>query len=206
MQKTSEIIRFIIITQLPEFREQLKEILLENDHYVVFEKDSSLQKSLLYPRNVHIDFAICGCKTVEMSTIELVKELKKTYENLNILVIAEDNALKHINSLCYAGADGFLGSHELGDLHTAIQTILSGKRYMNQIILNFLFQNMLVKGSATYDDHFAIFNQVEHQVFQLIGAGFSEDTIAEMLEISIDDVLLYKERLDNKTKSTHLCT
>ena len=89
-----------------------------------------------------------------------------------------------------AGVDSFLIMQKINKLHEVIDTVLSGKRYMNQILFNCLLRNMLAKGSDTYNDHFAVFNLKEHQVFQLIHAGYSGDIITEILDISLEDVLL----------------
>lgn len=204
-KKKGDIVNFVIITKSSKLRGIFKDILLENDHYAVIENNCSLQNPESFPLNARIDFAIISFDQKDLTSISLVKNLKQAHPGLFILVIAEDNVLKYIHDICKAGADGFLIKQEINKLHEAIRTILSGKRYVNQILLNCLLQNVLAKVSDTYDDHFAIFNLKEHQVFQLVDAGYSEEIIAKTLDMSLETVLLYKSRLYNKTRKIEAC-
>ncbi|MBN2533507.1 MAG: response regulator transcription factor [Spirochaetales bacterium] len=205
MKKKDDVVTFVIITRLQKLNEILKQKLLEYDHYNVIEYKDFHKNLEAFLLNNLADFIIISCDNKDLSNITIIKNLKQRFPELFILVIAEDNALKHIHALCNAGADGFLIKEELSKLHDAIETILSGKRYVNQILLNCLLQNVLANASDTYDDHFAIFNLKEHQVFQLIDAGYSENIIAKTLDISLEKVLLYKNRLSNKIQAIEPC-
>jgi DNA-binding NarL/FixJ family response regulator len=196
-KKKGDVINFAIITHSHEFRNSLKRILSCKDKYALIEDNFFLQD----PVNVKIDLVIVCCEGDRHGNIALVKKLKEDYPGLSILAIAENNALQYIHDLCNTGIDGFLLINELHNLHEAVCTILSGKRYMNQTLLNCLLQNVLAKASDTYNDHCAMFNLKEHQVFQLMDAGYSEDVIAKTLDISPDKVVLYKNRLNTKTRT-----
>jgi DNA-binding NarL/FixJ family response regulator len=201
MKNKSDILDICIFTKSHEILHRITEILMEKDHYRIVTKVSSLPEPSLLPGNSHVDFVLCYYQSIEMKLTSLVKQIKSFYTGCKILVIMDESPLGEIPSLYSAGVDGLLETRDIHKIHLAIHTIIEGKRYLNQQISNCLLQNMLVNGSATYDDQLAGFKLKEHQVFQLVSAGYGEEMIADILDINLEQVLFYKKQLNSRTTS-----
>lgn len=125
--------------------------------------------------------------------LDILKDIKKKRPNLPILVISmypEDlYAIRAIRT----GAQGYLTKRcESEELVEAVNTVISGKKYINPI-----FAEKMITSFESYGEkpaHERLSN-IEFQVLRMLGSGISVKDIARELKLSINSIRAYRLRI-----------
>jgi DNA-binding NarL/FixJ family response regulator len=192
---------FLLVSSSTAMCERYRTMIEQERNYSVFTISyPELVGGILKTRS--IDFIILTMSACDPNIMSFIENLKKHHPDISVLVITDDDEAGCVDDVCKAGADGFMIKKDESMLISAIQTILSGKRFISEVAMNFYLQKTLFRGSDTYEESGNAFSFEEHEVFQLIARGFDIDQIAETLNVSREKVLMYQNRLKNKTNGT----
>jgi RNA polymerase sigma factor (sigma-70 family) len=146
----------------------------------------------------NVDLLILDLNLGDKSGIDTISQLHQAYPSLKILVLSmypqEPYALQSIQ----AGAYGYVSKESIADeLQNAIASIISGKKYIHQDVLdtlpldtdldNIKLQNPLESLSSR-----------EYEVFMLISEGLTYKEISEKLGLSPKTVSTYRTRILDK--------
>jgi DNA-binding NarL/FixJ family response regulator len=128
--------------------------------------------------------------------LELIQDLRVKKPVLRVLVISshleKDYALRALKS----GAAGYVSKQSAADvLVTAVQRVLSGRRYISPALAEQLAGALAGESAAT--SHEALSNR-ELQVLRLIALGKSIKEISVDLTLSAKTVATYRSRIAEK--------
>ena len=142
------------------------------------------------------DLAMVDINMPGRNGLELIQDLRVEKPALRVLVISshleKDYALRALKS----GAAGYVSKQSAADvLVTAVQRVLSGRRYISPALAEQLAGALAGESAAT--SHEALSNR-ELQVLRLIALGKSIKEISVDLTLSAKTVATYRSRIAEK--------
>src|SRR5436305_989650 len=132
------------------------------------------------------------------SGIEVLKELKKDYKKLPILVLSGHSEDEYAVRTLKAGASGYLTKETAPEeLVAAIKKVLAGGKYISAAVAEKLVFNL---ENAEDRPLHEILSDREYQIMRMIASGKEVGEIADELSLSIKTVSTYRARVLNKMK------
>lgn len=167
------------------------------DHYSL-NKATSVDTAIKYLNSLAIDLVITDIELPERNGVDLIKEIKKNFKNIKIIVLSSHTNQTLFKQLIALGIDGFLSKNTSKfDLLSTIKTILSDEQYFEPELYN----NYLAKGKLNPKQKFS---PRELDVLKLILDEKTTSQIAESLEISSYTVEGHRKSLLHKTNATNV--
>jgi two-component system invasion response regulator UvrY len=132
------------------------------------------------------------------SGIEVLKELRKEYRKLPILVLSGHSVDEYAVRTLKAGASGFLSKETAPEeLIAAIGKVLRGGKYISPSVAEKLAFNLEgVEGRAPHES----LSDREYQIMRLIASGKEVGEIAGELSLSVKTISTYRARILEKMK------
>lgn len=128
--------------------------------------------------------------------LELIQDIKRERPALPVLVISAHSERDYALRALKSGASGFVSKQSAADiLVTAIQRVLSGRRYISAELAEHLAG--AVAGEPAAASHETLSNR-ELQVLQLIASGKTVKEISGDLALSEKTIATYRARLSEK--------
>ncbi len=143
----------------------------------------------LQPDIVIIDLTLPG-----MSGIEVIRQLKRRWPEMRVVVLTADGTETTAREALDAGANGYVrksGSRDV--LLAALATIVRGARYLDPIL-----DPVQIDASSSDLIRRSALTSRERQVLQLVAEGARNRDIAEKLSISIKTVETHRLNLMRK--------
>lgn len=133
-----------------------------------------------------------------LSGLEFIKELRRQYPGLPILVFSMHDEAIYAERALRAGAQGYVVKQEKhGTIIQAIRAVLQGQLYVTgQVALRIL--QLQHKGSFGEETPVASLSDRELEVMRLLGQGYRTRHIAERLNLSAKTIEVYKARIRKK--------
>lgn len=194
-----EKLTIVLVDDHQLFREGLH-LLLDNLDYVkeVFEASnvSELYKILEFvsPDIIFMDIDLPGTNGIEASRYVVEK-----YPNTNIIALSMYCDEDFYSQMIGAGAKGFiLKNSGMDDVEASIKHIMDGKNYFSQEILSVILNSINRKKHPAQQ---SVLSEREIEVLYQICKGFSNNEIADILNISKRTVDKHRENLLSKTST-----
>ena len=190
--------RILIVEDHPVFIFGLKELLhQENDLEVCGQAESvgeAWEKiGALKPDLVIVDITLKG-----RNGIELIRDMKKHYKHLPVLVLSMHAESLFAERALAAGARGYIVKEEASDgIVAAIRCVLNGEIYASPNLMKTIL-NRIVTQSETDKSPLKTLTDRELEVFYAIGIGMSTRQIASKLRLSVKTIGTYRERIKEK--------
>ena len=125
--------------------------------------------------------------------LEAIREIKKTYPQVKILVLTMHKKKEFLRQALRDGADGFLLKEDAGsELIRAVQTVRNGGKYLSPLLSNVL-TSMAVEGEQT-----EVLTIRERGVLKLLAEGRKTKEIADALYISPHTVRRHRANIMEK--------
>ncbi|MCP9770005.1 DNA-binding response regulator [Lacihabitans sp. LS3-19] len=154
------------------------------------EKLQSIQPDLLIT-----DFHMPG-----VSGQELLREVKKKYPKIKVLILSMHEEIPEIVDLIKDKADGYiLKNSGKEEFIVAIQKVMVGEKYFSSSIVHQLLRDL----NNPLLDTKALSNQ-ELKIAKMLANGLSSPIIAEQLFISVNTVNTHKKRIYAKLNISNL--
>jgi len=139
------------------------------------------------------DILLMDISFPEHNGIDFIKNIKKYYPKVSILVISTHPEHLYALKAIKAGASGYINkSQPLEDYLTAVEMVLDGKNYINSAVSQLMSQNYQDGGSKDGINHLST---RELQTLLLIASSLTVTKIAEKLNLSVKTVSMYRSRL-----------
>jgi DNA-binding NarL/FixJ family response regulator len=130
--------------------------------------------------------------------IDLIKQIKASYPDMNILMLSMHDETLYAERAIIAGADGYIMKQESSDdIIKAIEKVLDGQIYVSDRLSEMLLRKK-GRGSAGGALPVSLLADRELEVFQMFGMGWTTRRIAEELNLSIKTVETYCARIKEK--------
>ncbi len=181
-------------------REGLKALLqTEKDLQIIGEAENGLEAIRCVEKHAP-DLILLDLSMPKMSGISVIKEIKSRFPKVKILALTIHESDQYVLEAFQSGADGYcLKDASRDELLIAIKSVLNGKIYISPgisggIMVGYLEGKKIIKGSTTWDS----ITQREKDVLKLIGEGYRNKEIADLLNISVKTVEKHRANVMKK--------
>lgn len=134
----------------------------------------------------------------EMNGIEATRIIKKDNRQVKVIAVSMHSDRQFVKGALEAGADGYLLKNcTYRQLIDAIQSVISGKKYLSDDITEMVIQGYL-DPEDTAPENQADLSERELEVLKLYAEGKSTREISEKLFISVKTVGTHKQHIFEK--------
>lgn len=187
-------------------------VLLTDDHQIIIDGLKSLLKNseeinvLAEANNGREALRILGILSVDvvlmdidmpvLNGIETLKEIRKQFRNVKVIILSMHNEAGMIKSLMDIGANGYLlKSCSQDELIGAIKKVSTGQNYFSTDVTLALLNT---SGTSNPEQKNELLTDRETEILKLIAAGFSNKEIGDQLFISHRTVDTHRTNLMKK--------
>jgi DNA-binding NarL/FixJ family response regulator len=181
-------------------REGLKAILSSEQHLeVIGEAEDGIQAVHLVEKNLP-DLVLLDLSMPRMSGLSVIREIKSRFPETKILALTIHESDEYVLEAFKSGADGYcLKDATRNELMMAISSVLSGKTYISPGISDSVMEGYLegkktLKTGTSWDT----VTLRERDTLKLIGEGYRNKEIADLLGISVKTVEKHRASLMKK--------
>jgi DNA-binding NarL/FixJ family response regulator len=175
------------------FREGIRKVIEQiSDVSVAGEVNDGLEL-LDFLKEFCPDLILLDISMPNLRGLEAIREIKKTYPQVKILVLTMHKKKEFILQALKDGANGFLLKEDASEeLIRAVQAIKNGRQYFSSLLSNVLSSLVLEKAEAD------ILTTREKEVLKFIAEGKKTREIAEALYISPYTVRRHRSNIMEK--------
>jgi DNA-binding NarL/FixJ family response regulator len=146
------------------------------------------------------DLVLLDLSMPKMDGISVIKDLKKRYPDIKILVLTMFKTEEYVLEVFHSGAEGYcLKSSSYDELLMGIRAVLSGKRFISpeiseNVLEGYLEGRKTVKEKSSWET----LTQREREVLKLVGEGYKNKEIGNYLCISVKTVEKHRANIMQK--------
>ncbi len=146
------------------------------------------------------DLVLLDLNMPKMDGISVIKDLKKRYPDIKILVLTMFKTEEYVLEVFQSGAEGYcLKSSPYDELLVGIQAVLSGKRFISPDISDNVLEGYLEgKKSLKQKSSWDTLTQREREVLKLVSEGYKNKEIGDYLCISVKTVEKHRANIMQK--------
>jgi len=174
----------------------LKSLLKNSDETVVVAEANNGREALRILGILSIDVVLMDIDMPVMNGIEALKEIRKQYGDVKVIILSMHNEAGMIKSLMDIGANGYLlKSCSQDELIGAIQKVYSGQNYFSTDVTLALLNPSTTSHTEQKNE---LLTDRETEILKLIAGGFSNKEIGDRLFISHRTVDTHRTNLMKK--------
>ena len=194
--QAKEIIRILIVDDHAIVREGLKQILSDDEKFVVQGEAETAAEAIRIAREKEFDLVLLDISLPDRNGLELLEALKKAHPKLSILMLSMYRETQYAVRAIKSGASGYLNKQSAPDqLVSAIEQVVTGRKYITPSVAEALALEISVGKDML--PHETLSNR-EFQTLCLLASGKPVSAIAEKLSLSVKTVSMYRTRLLEK--------
>lgn len=145
------------------------------------------------------DIAVVDLSLEDGSGLELIKQLQSLPQPPCVLVLSMHDETIYAERALRAGATGYVMKRSAtGRIIEAIRQVLQGRLYISEVVSEKMAEKFVLARTRPGASPITLLSDREIEVFQLIGQGFENRRIAEMLHLSPKTVQVYCGRIKEK--------
>lgn len=193
--------RIFLVDDHPLVREWLTNLIHQQPDLIVCGESEDAPRALQEIGTARPDVAIVDISLKQGSGMELIKNVKRLYPGIAMIVLSMHDERLYAERALRAGARGYIMKSETAKKVIAvIHEVLAGRIYMSERLTGlfaekFLDDRMPLGGSPVDQ-----LSDRELEVFQLLGQGIETRQVAESLKVSMKTVQVYCARIKEKLK------
>ena len=192
--------KVVIVEDHKLFREGLKSLLSEKDDLVVVGEAGDGIEAIRAVKKYRPDLLLLDLSMPKMNGISVMKEIKSQFPEIKIMALTIHESDQYVLEAFEAGADGYcLKDAGRNELMVAVDSVVQGKRYISPSISDNVLEGYMtgrkkLKSKTSWDT----ITQREREVLKLLGEGFQNKEISDMLHISVKTVEKHRANIMNK--------
>ena len=191
-------IRILIADDHAIVRRGLKQIVSEQTDMTVDGEAENARQILDLARTHACDVIVLDINMPGKSGLEVLKELKREYPKLPVLVLSVHSEDQYGVRVLRAGAAGYLTKESAPDeLVQAIRRVHRGGRYVSVSLAETLVFEL---GAETDRPRHKSLSDREYQVLTMIASGKTVGEIGQELSLSVKTISTYRARVLGKMK------
>ncbi len=191
-------IKVVVVDDHPIVRQGLSEMINEEQDVIVCGQAEDADEAMALLRSNPPDMAIVDIALKESSGMELIKNIKASYPEVQILALSMHDESLYAERALRAGAKGYIMKSEATDkVVDAMHQIMDGKIYVSEKMAAKIMHK-LVGGPDVSESAIERLSDRELEVFSLIGQGHGTRQIAARLHLSIKTIETYRAHIKEK--------
>jgi len=152
-------------------------------------------------KNKYFDICILDINMPGIDGIEVTRQIKIWKPEMKIIILTTYNDKEIITELIQLGVAGYLLKNAAkAELVEAIKKVMSGRYYFSEEVEKIIMKGFTIKKPA--DEN--ILTEREIEIVKLLGREFTNEKIAQELNISFRTVETHRKNILQKTKSHNL--
>ena len=196
--------RILIVDDHPVFCLGMSQLINREKDLEVCGSEESAAKALKAIDRLKPDLVIADIALKDSDGIDLVKEIKRRYPQIPVLVLSMYDESLYAERALLAGARGYVMKQEaMVQVVEALRKVLKGETYASESVREKAFQRLVAQHDPLQKSPIDLLTDRELEVFRLIGDGFSTREIAERLHLSIKTIGTYRENIKTKLGLQH---
>jgi DNA-binding NarL/FixJ family response regulator len=172
------------------FREGLKAMLSPSQEYeIIGEAEDGLEAIRLIKKQKP-DLVLLDLSMPRMNGLSVLREIKGAMPEVKILVLSIHESDQYVLQAFEAKADGYaIKDSSREELRVAIRSVLEGKKYISPGVAGNVLEGYL-DGRKTLKTKSALdtVTEREKEILKLLGEGYQNKEIAELVHISVKTV------------------
>ncbi|WP_333662352.1 response regulator transcription factor [Chishuiella changwenlii] len=193
-------IKVAITDDHPLLLEGLKNILGNSDTIDVVDCFKNVSEMNAGLSKQVVDILLLDINLVDINSIELIKPLKKKYENLQIIMLSVHNEFPVINSTLAEGALGYIQKNaSVFEILEGINTVYKGEQFLCSQT-----KSVLEKKSPNGLNKVPKLTRREKEILAEAAKGLTTNQMAEKLFISPHTVESHRKNLIEKFQTSNL--
>jgi len=195
-----EIKRVFIAEDHGVLREGLRSLLNASGEFKVVGEAEDGAEAIRRITACNPDLVLLDLSMPKMDGISVIKDLKKRYPDIKILVLTMFKTEEYVLEVFHSGAEGYcLKSSSYDELLMGIRSVLSGKRFISpeiseNVLEGYLEGRKTVKEKSSWDT----LTQREREVLKLVAEGYKNKEIGSYLCISVKTVEKHRANIMQK--------
>jgi DNA-binding NarL/FixJ family response regulator len=190
----------LIVEDHQLFREGLKSLLSRREDLTVAGEAQDGIEAIKVAREIQPDLILLDISMPRMGGISVIKEVKREFPETKILALTIHESDQYVLEAFEAGADGYcIKDANRDELMMAIDSVLMGKTFISPDIADDVMEGFLA-GRKTLKEQtrWDTVTQREREVLKMIGEGYRNKQIAELLHISVKTVEKHRANIMTK--------
>jgi DNA-binding NarL/FixJ family response regulator len=190
----------VIVEDHRLFREGLKSLLADKTNFEIVGEAGDGLEALRCVRRLKPDLVLLDISMPKMNGISVMREIKSQFSDIKILALTIHESDHYVLEAFDAGADGYcLKDAGRRELMMAITSVLEGKKYISPTIADNVMEGYLtgrkkLKSQTSWDT----ITPREREVLKLLGEGYQNKEISDLLHISVKTVEKHRANIMNK--------
>jgi DNA-binding NarL/FixJ family response regulator len=190
--------RVFLVDDHPLVREWLTNLINQQADLTVCGEAATAAEALRDLETTQAEIAVVDI-SLDSSGIELIKDLKKTIQNLLILVFSMHDESLYAERALRAGAKGYIMKREATKkVIEAIRCVLEGKFYLTDAVAQAVTTQFVEGKTLVSHSPQQQLSDRELAIFEMLGQGFGTRQIAERLRVSIKTVQAHCSHIKEK--------
>lgn len=189
-------LRVLLVDDHDILRAGIKQLLVDSMEIDTVGEAGSGVEAMESVRHQDWDVVVLDMSMPGKGGMEVLKQLKKEYPNLPVLILSMHPEDQYAVRVIKAGAAGYLTKRCAADeLVSAIQKVATGKKYISAVVAEKLA--ISIDHTASDVPH-EILSDREYQIFHLLATGKQVSEIARELNLSVKTISAHRSNILNK--------
>ncbi|ADL55131.1 response regulator [Gallionella capsiferriformans] len=194
-------IQILVVDDHALIRKGLKQLLEDTPDLKITGEASSGTEAISMLRAAPFDLMLLDINLPDKHGIEVLKQFKSEQPQLKIIILSMYPEDQYGVRALKAGAMGYINKQSASDvLIKAIRHVLSGKKYISEILAEQLLNNLI--GESQELMHQNLSNR-EYQTLCLMASGKTLSEISQIMALSPKTVSVYRSRMLAKMTFTN---
>ncbi len=191
--------RVFLVDDHAMFREGLRQLIEREPDMAVCGDAADASAALAGIPTSHPDLVIVDISLGGTSGIDLIKTIKKEYEDLPVLVVSMHDESLYAERALRAGAMGFVMKHEPSKtVKVAIRKVLGGDLHLSEKMASAMVGKFMRGNTEPPASPLEALSDRELEVFRMLGQGKAVRIIAEEMSVTIPTVNSFRNRIKDK--------